>query len=62
MENILMTGGKVDRGAQRKAPKKGTRKGKGKSKVKKESSDGSETYLDSTDDEVESLNCIEVEM
>jgi hypothetical protein len=47
---------------QRKAPKKGTRKGEGKSKAKKESSDESEAYLDITDDEVELLDCIEVEM
>ena len=47
---------------QRKALKKGTRKGKGKSKAKKELSDESEAYLDSTDDEVELLDCIEVEM
>jgi hypothetical protein len=47
---------------QRKAPKKGTRKGKGKSRAKKESSDESEAYLEITDDEVELLDCIEVEM
>ena len=48
---------------QRKAPKKGAGKRKGKPKAKKESSDESEAYLDSTDDEdVEILDCIEVEI
>ena len=48
---------------QRKAPKKGTAKRKGRSKAKKESSDESEVYVDITDDEeVEILDCIEVEM
>ena len=48
---------------QRKvAPKKGTGKWKGKSKAKKESSDESDVYVDITDDEVEILDCIEVEM
>jgi ribosomal protein L19E len=48
---------------QRKvAPKKGTGKRKGKSKAKKESSDESDPYVDNTYNEVEILDCIEVEM
>ena len=48
---------------QRKALKKvaGTRRGL-KSQAKKESSDESDEYVDTLDDEVEILDCIEVQM
>ena len=48
---------------QRKVPKRGAGKRQGKPKAKKESTDESEAYLDTTDDEnVEILDCIEVEI
>ena len=48
---------------QRKVLKKvaGTRRGP-KSQAKKESSDESDEYVDTSDDEVEILDCIEVQM
>ena len=47
---------------QRKAPKKVTGKRKGpKSWAKMESSDECDEYVDTSDDEVEILDCIEVE-
>jgi len=42
--------------------KRGTGKRKGKSKAENESSDESDVYVDIPDDEVELLECIEVEM
>ena len=48
---------------QRKVSKKNVDKWKGKSNVKNESSDEFEVYIDITNDEdVEILDCIEVEM
>ena len=48
---------------QRKVPKKVAGKRRGlKSQAKNESSDESEEYVDISDDEVEILDCIEVEM
>ena len=48
---------------QRKAPKKAKGKGKGRSKASEKSSNESDVSLDMVDDEdVELLDCIEVEM
>ena len=48
---------------QKKVQKKAGGKRKGlRSGAKKESSDESEAYVDTTDDEVELLECIELEM
>ena len=47
---------------QKKALKKGTGTQKGKAKQKKESSNESDMYVDTMDDEVEILDCIEVEL